>query len=71
MAGGVVKLVVGMRVALSRSYTRGRDMESFLAGERGTVSGIDGSDTAMVRMDQDNFAYPLPIRLLVPGGVQS
>jgi len=38
-------------------------MESFLAGERGTVTAISG-DVADVRMDMDDFVYPLPKRVL-------
>jgi len=54
---------IGARVFLTKRYTRGRDMESFLAGERGTVTAISG-DVADVRMDMDDFVYPLPKRVL-------
>jgi hypothetical protein len=45
-------------------------MESFLAGERGTVSAIDGPDTALVRMDEDDMEYPLPQKILAPSGTR-
>ena len=62
-----MQIKIGMRVALTKSYVG--DMESFLAGERGVVTGIDGADLAMVRMDQDDLIYPLPKRILAPSGV--
>lgn len=57
-------MTTGMRVYLTKSYTRGRDMESFRAGERGTIVGFDGPDVAWVQMDDDDFRYPLPVRIL-------
>lgn len=54
---------VGVRVVFKRNYQRGRDMEEFLAGERGTIQRL-GKDTADVRMDQDGFVYPIPLNVL-------
>ena len=54
----------GAAVMFMKSYTRGHDMESFRAGERGTVASMDGPETAMVRMRLDGFVYPIPVRVL-------
>ncbi len=54
----------GVLVMFAKNYTRGRDMESFRTGERGTVASMDGPETAMVRMQLDGFVYLIPTCVL-------
>ena len=56
------EFTIGDRVIVIFTTFRGHHAEPIIIKEAGTVTGLDGSDTVLVRLDfpVDGPAYPMP-----------